>query len=169
MGMIFNDVITSRRSVRAYRGDAVEPEKLQTVLQAAQAAPTACNLQPWRIVVLHTQGREQDLLRAYRGPWLAQAPLVLCFCALPDKAWRQRSGKNYVDVDVTIAADHAILAATDQGLGTCWIAAFDPAAVKEVFQLEQGWEPVVLTPLGYPDEKPEARPRQELVELVKYL
>lgn len=167
--MDFQDVVSSRRSVRAYKADAVEPEKLNAVLQAAQAAPTACNLQPWRIVVLSTAGREADLLRAYRGPWLAQAPLVLCFAALTDKAWKRRDGKNYADVDTTIAADHAILAAQAQGLGTCWVAAFDTLAVKDVFHLEQGWEPVVITPLGYADEEPEARPRQELADLVRYL
>lgn len=167
--MRFDDVIASRRSVRAYKSDAVEPEKLQSVLRAAQAAPTACNLQPWRIVVMKTEGHKDDLLRAYRGAWLTQAPLALCICALPDKAWKRRDGKNYADVDATIVADHVILAATALGLGTCWIGAFDMAAVKEVFQLEPGWEPIALTPLGYPDEQPEARPRLALEELIRYL
>ncbi len=167
--MEFFDVLESRRSVRAYKSDAVEKEKLDRVLRAAQVAPTACNLQPWRITVLPTQGRQEDLGKVYRGPWLAQAPLVLCVSALPDKAWRRRDGKNYTDVDASIVADHIILAAAALGLGSCWIGAFDTAAAMTVFQLEPGWEPIALAPLGYPAEEPEARPRQELEELVKYL
>jgi nitroreductase len=80
----------------------------------------------------------------------------------------RRDGKNYSDVDVAIAMDHLILAATELGLGTCWIAAFDPAAAREVLGLPEGVEPIAFTPLGYPAEQPGPKARKPLDELVRY-
>jgi nitroreductase len=160
------DGISSRRSVRAYKGDPVEDEKLRLVLGAALSAPTACNIQPFRIVVARTAGREAGLKRIYAKDWFVAAPLVVLVCSVPAAAWSRRDGKNYADVDATIAMDHLVLAATALGLGTCWVAAFDPAAAREVLRLEEGWEPIAFTPLGYPGEAPAPRPRKALGELV---
>jgi nitroreductase len=77
-------------------------------------------------------------------------------------------GKNYNDVDVAIALDHLILAAADIGLGTCWIAAFDPAAAREVLNLPDGVEPVAFTPLGYPADTPRPKSRKPLESLLRY-
>jgi nitroreductase len=160
------DCIASRRSVRAYDSRPVEEEKLQKLLRAAQAAPTACNFQPFRIVVLRTAGRGEELKRIYSQPWFAEAPLALLVCSLPGSAWSRRDGKNYADVDAAIVMDHIILAATALGLGTCWIGAFDPKAARKILDLEPGWEPLAFTPLGYAKESPEARPRKTLGELM---
>jgi nitroreductase len=166
--MDFRELISVRRSVRAYRPDCVEPEKLARVLEAARLAPTACNLQPFRILVLSTRGREKDLRRVYDKAWFVSAPLVVCACGLPDENWVRRDGKNYNDVDVTIAMDHLILAATNEGLGTCWVAAFDPRAAREVLELPADVEPVAWTPLGYAAESPAMAERKPLSELVYY-
>ena len=96
------------------------------MLEAARRAPTAANRQPFRLVVVHTEGRETELLRIYGRPWFVQAPLVVCVVAVPGEAWRRSDDKPYDEVDATIAMDHLVLAATALGLGTCWIAAFDP-------------------------------------------
>jgi nitroreductase len=77
-------------------------------------------------------------------------------------------GKNYNDVDLAIAMDHLVLAAANLGLGTCWIAAFDPAAAREVMGLPEGVEPVAFTPLGYPADYPGPKERKPLEELVRY-
>jgi nitroreductase len=77
-------------------------------------------------------------------------------------------GKVYVDVDAAIAMDHLVLAATDVGLGTCWIAAFDPDAAREVLGLPEGVEPIAFTPLGYPADKPRTKKRKSLDDLVRY-
>ena len=82
------------------------------------------------------------------------------------EAWTRRDGKSYVDVDVTIAMDHLILAAHDLGLGTCWIGAFDPEAAREVLGLEPGLEPLALTPLGYPADEGRPKKRRPYSELV---
>jgi len=162
------EAIRSRYSVRGYKPDPVSDEVLGQVLEAARQAPTAANKQPFRIIVIHTKGREDELKRVYGRPWLLQAPLVLAVVAVPGEAWRRSDDKPYDEVDATIAMDHLVLAATALGLGTCWIAAFDPAAVREVLALPAAVEPVALTPLGYPDKGRAATGRRPLAELVKY-
>jgi nitroreductase len=167
--MEFSTLIQQRYSVRAYKPDPIEPDKLQQVLEAARLAPTAANKQPFRIIVMQTKGREAELLRIYNKDWFVQAPLVICACAVMSEAWvRKYDLKNYADVDVTIAVDHLILAAHNLGLGTCWIAAFDPAAAREILKLPGGVEPVIFTPLGYPADELRPKKRRDLSELVRY-
>ena len=166
--MEFSELITKRYSVRAYKPDPVEDEKLHQVLEAARLAPTAANRQPFQLIVIHTAGREAELKRIYGQDWFVQPPLVICACGTPGRGWARRDGKNYTDVDVTIAMDHLILAAADLGLGTCWIGAFDPAAAREVLGLPDGVEALAFTPLGYPADQPGTKKRKPLPELVRY-
>jgi nitroreductase len=162
------EAIADRYSVRGYRADPVEDDALARVLEAARRAPTAANRQPCRIIVIHTRGREEELARIYGRRWFTQAPLILAVVALPGEAWRSADGKSYADVDATIAMDHLILAATALGLGTCWIAAFDMAATRDVLGLPDDVEPVAFTPLGYPDKVSARTDRMPLDELVRY-
>jgi nitroreductase len=164
--MDFFECIASRRSVRSYRPDPVEEGKLDRVLEAARLAPTACNNQPFRVIVARTSDRKAELKRIYPKDWFVAAPIVLLVCSVPGSAWSRKDGKGYADVDAAIAMDHIVLAATALGLGTCWIGAFDPKAAREVLGLEAGWEPVAFTPLGYASDYPEPRPRKALEELV---
>ncbi len=166
--MDFSELIKARYSVRAYKADPVEEEKLQQVLEAARLAPTASNRQSFQIIVVETAGREEELGRVYGRDWFVQAPLVIFACGLPAKNWVRMDGKNYNDVDVAIAMDHLILAAADLGLGTCWIAAFDPDAAREVLSLPEGVEPIAVTPLGYPADTARPKKRKPLDELVRY-
>lgn len=167
--MDFINLVSSRYSVRAYKSDPIEHEKLNRLLHAARIAPTAANRQPIEIIVIHTKGREEELKRIYKPDWFSSAPIVICMCTKPSEAWvRSTDGKNYCDVDATIAMDHLILAATNAGLGTCWIAAFDPEAAREVLGIPEGVEPVLFTPLGYPADEPRLTKRKELSELVRY-
>ena len=166
--MDFLELAKKRYSVRAYKPDPVEEDKLRNVLEAARLAPTACNLQPFQFIVIHTQGKEADLRRIYSASWFVQAPLVIGVFGIPSDSWRRRDGKNYCDIDVTIAMDHLILAAAELGLGTCWIAAFDPAAAREILGLPDDVEPVAFTPLGYPADEGRAKKRKSLNEIVKY-
>jgi len=86
---------------------------------------------------------------------------------MPEQAWSRRDGVNYAVVDAAIAMDHLILAAADLGLGTCWIAAFDPTAAREVLQLPAEVEPIAFTPLGYPADTPGAKKRKPVADLVR--
>lgn len=166
--MDFTTLIKNRYSVRGYKSDPVEKEKLDRVLEAACLAPTAANRQPFRIVVAQTEGRKDEMRRLYDKDWFLEAPLVICVSAVKSEAWVSRGGMNYVYVDVAIVMDHIILAATDLGLGTCWIGAFNKDVARRAFNLPDDLEPVVMTTLGYAGIKPEAKERRSVEELVHY-
>ncbi|MBC7287233.1 MAG: nitroreductase family protein [Armatimonadetes bacterium] len=163
------EAIRTRRSIRAYKPDPVPEDVLLEVLDAARLAPSAGNRQPWLFVVVRDQAVKDQLKHAYGAEWFYTAPVIICACGFPDRAWTRSDGKNYVDVDVTIAMDHLILAAWEKGLGTCWIGAFDAAKTKEILNLPEGCEPIAMTPLGYPAEEPPAKPRKALEEITKFV
>jgi len=166
--MEFVELVRQRYSVRAYRACPVEEEKLEQVLEAARLAPTAANRQPFRVLVIHTKGREDELRRIYGREWFLQAPLIIGVCALPAEAWSRVDGKSYADVDASIVMDHLILAAASLGLGTCWIGAFDPAAARQVLGIPKDMEPIAFTPLGYPADQAQPKKRKPLSDLVHY-
>jgi nitroreductase len=166
--MSFLELIKKRYSVRSYKPDPVEKEKLEMILEAARLAPTAANRQPISFIVVRTEGRKNELSRIYGRAFFTEAPLVICACFTPEQAWTRKDGKCYGEVDATIAMDHLILAATELGLGTCWIAAFDPIAAREVLGLPDDVEPVAFTPLGYPADTAVPKKRKPLPELVRY-
>jgi nitroreductase len=168
MTMEFMDLIRKRYSVRAYKSTPVEEEKLEKVLEAAVLAPTAANRQAFRLIVVRTTGRETDLKRIYARDWFVQAPIVVCACGVRGESWVRKDGKNYADIDTTIAFDHLILAAHDLGLGTCWIAAFDPDAAREILKLSVELEPLAFTPLGYPADQWKPKKRRPVTALVEY-
>jgi len=165
------ETIAARYSARSYKTDPVEDDKLALILEAARLAPTAANRQPFRLIVARTAGREEEMARIYsdgRPLWFTVAPLVLAIVAVPAEAWRRVDGKSYHEVDASIVMDHVVLAATALGLGTCWIAAFDPAATRDVLGLPDDVEPIAFTPLGYAVDAPRQKKRRPLDELVKY-
>ncbi len=166
--MSFSELAKQRYSVRAYKSDPIPAEILEKILDAARLAPTAANRQPFQIIVIKTEGREEELRRIYNREWFTQAPLILCAVGTPQKAWVRYDDANYTSVDVAIAMDHLILQATDLGLGTCWIAAFNPETAREILGLPNSVEPVVFTPLGYPADEPKEKERKPLADLVRY-
>ena len=165
----FLDLAAKRRGVRSYKPDEVPEELLQTVLEAGRLAPSACNKQPWRFIVVRSETVRRALGAAYAREWFWKAPLVIAVCILPKEAWtRSHDGKNYAMADGALAMDHLQLAAAELGLGTCWIAAFDPAAAREILGLPDGVEIVGMTPLGFSDVEanPRVRSRRPLGETV---
>jgi nitroreductase len=165
--MSFGELVRARYSVRAYEPAPVDEGALTRILEAVRLAPTAANRQAFRLVVMRTEGHERELRRIYDRDWFVEAPLVLAVCAVPDEGWvRAADGWSAAGVDATIAMTHLLLAAAEEGLGTCWIASFDPAAAREVLGLPDGVVPWAFTPLGHPaDSRPpkERRPLEELV------
>ncbi|HOC03714.1 MAG TPA: nitroreductase family protein [Candidatus Ratteibacteria bacterium] len=166
--MEFEDLIAKRYSVRAYSNRPIEDYKLNRILNAARLAPSAANKQPYKIIVIHTEGRKDDLKRIYSAEWFVQAPIVLAICGIMSEAWVRKDGKNHVDVDCAIAMDHIILAATNLGFGTCWICAFDPQEAKRILGIPMGVEPVAFTPLGYPSDTPVEKKRKSIDMIVCY-
>ncbi len=167
--MEFYDVIRQRRSIRSYESRPVEDDKLARVLEAARLAPTAANRQPIHLYVARSEQVRRRLLQAYSQEWFANAPVIVCICGRPSQAWSRMDGRNYADVDATIAMDHLILAASAEGLGTCWIGAFNPDRLREVLGIPPDLEPVAMTPLGYPAASPSPTPRKPLDEICEYL
>ncbi len=166
--MEFFELVSQRYSVRAYRPDAVEDDKLQKVLEAARLAPTACNLQAFKLVVVQTEKHLETLKKVCRASFFTQAPLLIGIYADTEASWVRKDGKSYADVDAAIVMDHIVLAATDMGLGTCWIGAFDAQAARSLAGLD-GYEPVAFTPLGYPASSGPEKERKPLEDIVVYL
>jgi len=148
------DVIRIRRSVRKYRSDPIPDDVFDRLLEALRLAPSACNNQPWRFIVVRDPAAREAVAHASRDQmFIAQAPVVIVGCGFPAKAYQRMGGYgNSVDIDLAIALDHLMLAAAEAGLGTCWIGAFDEQAVKQVLGVAEGAKVVALTPLGYPAE-----------------
>ncbi len=166
--MEYFDLIRTRYSVRAYWEDAVEEEKLLKILDAARMAPTAANRQPFQLIVVHTHGRQAELGRIYSREWFVQAPLLICAVGVPRLGWVRNDRRRYLDVDIAIVMDHLILAAANLGLGTCWVAAFDAVAARQILNLPDDVEPLIFTPLGYPADLAGVKERKSLDELVRY-
>ncbi|MEN7973005.1 MAG: nitroreductase family protein [Verrucomicrobiota bacterium] len=168
--MRFIELAEKRRSIRGYKSDPVPEVLLDEVLQAGNLAPTAKNLQPFHFIVVRDPEKLAGLAIAYPAPFFREAPVVIVVCAEASQGWtRDRyDGKNYCEVDAAIATDHMTLAAADLGLGTCWIAAFDPVKVAEVMDLPGGVETIALLSLGYPNEPGREKVRKSLEELVHY-
>jgi nitroreductase len=150
----FSDLVRSRYSVRAFQNRPVEREKLDAVLEAGRLAPSACNRQPWRFVVLETPEDRARLAACYGRDWFRTAPAAIVLCGLHAESWKRGDGKDHADIDVAIAADHMTLAAAELGLGTCWICAFDPERLRKLLALPPDVEPIVLLPIGYPAAPP---------------
>lgn len=163
------ELIKGRRSIRSYKQEPVEKEKLDRILDAARFAPSAANMQPLHFVVVQNAEIKQQLKTTYNAEWFYTAPIIICVCSIPEKSWKRSDGKNYADIDATIAMDHLILAASAEGLGTCWIAAFKVPQLKTILKLPYGVEPVAMTPLGYPQTIPEPTYRKPIEEIVTYL
>jgi nitroreductase len=164
----FAALAETRYSVRSYEPTPVDEASLARVLEAVRIAPTAANRQAFRVVVLATRGRTEELARVYHRPWFSQAPLLLALVSVPGEAWvRPVDGWNAAETDAAIAMTHLVLAATEEGLGTCWVAHFDPGAARELLALPDGWVPYAFTPLGHPAVAPRPdkvrRPMSELV------
>ena len=167
------EAIRVRRSTRSYMSKPVEKAKLERILEAGRLAPSASNKQPWHFIVVTDPSVRTALRVAHeRDPFykstshLLEAPVVIAACADPSKAWVRRDGEEYWKVDISIALQNMVLCATEEGLGTCWIAAFNEDATRRVLNVPDGIRIVALTPLGYPAESRAATDRKPLDEIV---
>lgn len=168
--MDYFELLQSRRSIRSYAPTAIEPEKLERILMAANQAPSAGNLQAYEIMLIHSPSVKQELARAARNQEiLEQAPVVLAFCANPDRSavrYAERGRTLYCIQDATIACAYAQLAATALGLASVWVGAYHDQSVRQALGISDSLIPVALLPIGYPAESPPARSRRSLDELV---
>jgi nitroreductase len=146
------DAIKMRRSVRSYSDKPIPADVMTRIRQMLQLAPSACNNQPWHFILVTDAAIRQQIAQASQGPlWVAQAPLIVIGCGLAQQAYKKMGGcGNSVEVDVSIALDHLSLGSVAEGLGTCWIGAFDEAKVKALLNIPEQFKVVAMMPVGYP-------------------
>jgi nitroreductase len=159
-----------RFSCRSFDTTPPDRESVAAVLEAARWAPSGGNLQPWRFVVVLDSDQRRALARAASGQaFLANAPVVVTVCAVPEESaseYGPRGRDLYCLQDTAAAAQNILLAATDRGLGSCWVGAFEEAAVARVLELPRNWRPVALIALGRPAEMEPRRTRRSQNEVV---
>jgi len=161
------EAIRVRKSVRGFTAKAVPEAALERILEAARLAPSASNRQEWRFVVVRDKDMRAKLAAAASNQaFVGQAPVVLVCCAVTDEH-TMRCKQLCYPIDVAIAIDHITLCAVEEGLGTCWIGAFDEAEVKKICGIPDGVRVVELLPLGYAeDANPVTKNRLPLTQLV---
>jgi nitroreductase len=168
--MEFQKIAKNRSSIRAYLEKEVEEEKLNQILETARSAPSAGNLQAYKIFIIKDRETKQQIAAAAKQQdFLGQAAVVLIFCQdayQSAKKYSARGEKLYSLQDATIACAYAQLAASNLGLGACWVGAFDEEKVKRVAHVPQTLRPAALLPIGYPAENPKIKDRRSLSELV---
>ena len=163
--MALMEAIRRRRSIRSYKPDPVPKEKLEHILEAARLAPSWKNQQCWRFIVVTDEAKRRAITK--RG-WTAEAPVIIVGCARPEQSGGN-AGQPYYMLDMGITMEHMVLAATEHGLGTCWIGGqFDEATVKEELGVPEDVRVVALLPVGYPAETPGPKDRKPITEFVSH-
>ena len=164
------DLIEKRKSIRSYKPQDVEEEKLNYILQAFRKAPSAKNLQPWKLIVVKDKKKISDLSIACNNQtFLSEAPILIVACAKEDEAFGVMGGyMNSYPIDTALALEHLVLAATEKGLGTCWIGAFKEKLVKDLLDVPDNVRVVAITPVGYPATEGGARGRKPISKIVCY-
>ena len=150
--MEFFDLIRDRYSVRKYADKPVEQEKLNKILAAGAAAPTAKNLQPQRIYVLESKEAIEKIRGITRCAF--NASVVLMVCGNKEEAWvNPFNNRSSAEMDCSIVTTQMMLQAQELGLGTCWVCWFDTEETKKAFGIPENQEVLALLPLGYPAEE----------------
>jgi nitroreductase len=150
------ETMWKRRSIRKYRSDPIPEGDLNLILEAARRAPTGGNRQNWRMIVVTDPDLRRKTAEACSNQmWMADAPVILCLVTLPGEG----------SVNGTIVLDHAILAATSLGYGTCWVGAYDRAKIKDLLGIPEDHGTICLTPVGLSADVPRDRPRKPPAEL----
>lgn len=161
------EAIRIRRSIRKYIEKPVEKKKLSKILEAVRLAPSAMNKQPYNLVVVTDKQTIEKLSSACNQEWVA--PIMVVVCAFPDRSWVREDGEEYWKADVAIAMHSLSLAAVEEELGTCWIAAFEEEKVRRILRIPSEVRVMAMTPLGYPAEKKgPVTKRKTLEELIRY-
>jgi nitroreductase len=169
--MADTSVFRRRYSCRRFARTTLSAPELEHILEAAVWAPSAGNLQPWRFIVVTADELKAQLAAAAHQDFVAEAPVVIVVCAVPGESARrygERGRSLYSLQDTAAATQNILLAATELGLGSCWVGAFEEPAAAAALALPSAWRPVALVPLGHPLETPEARARRPTTEVVVF-
>ncbi len=166
------EAIRGRRSIREFKKEPLAPRTLDTFIDALRWAPSAGNLQSRIFYFVLNENLKADLARAALDQdFIAQAPLAVVACADHRIAWRygERGVRLYCLMDVAASVQNLLLTAQAQGLGSCWVGAFDEEAVKKLLELPPHLRPVAIVPIGFPAEDPAPPARIRRGDAVVYL
>jgi len=159
--------IKNRYSCRSYKAESIPEEKLNKILEAARLAPSAHNEQEWKFVVVRDVKKRKEVAEAAGQSFIEEAPVIITAVGL-DPEHIMSSGNPAYAIDLAIAVEHMALQAVEEGLGTCWIGAFNQEDVKRVLEIPEGCKVVALMPLGFPADKPKPKSRKKLEEIISY-
>ena len=161
------ELIKERYSCRNYQTRSVEKEKLDYIMECVRLAPSAVNRQPWLFHIVKNENEKVKLQQCYNRDWIKTAPMYIIASILHDEEWIRSDGKHHGNIDIAIAVEHICLAATEQGLATCWVCNFDAARCKDLFRMPENEEPAVIIPLGYAADEMKPKNRKEIDEIIK--
>lgn len=147
------DIAKNRYSCRTYKKQAIEDDKILRILEAGRVAPSAANKQPWLFIYINENPLLNQVKACYQSSWLESAPAVIVICGNHNRSWKRDDGKDHCDIDIAIATDHIVLAATDEGLATCWVCKFDAIKCGKILELPPLMEAMVILSIGYPEGK----------------
>ena len=150
--MTFLELAKERYSVRSFKKDAIEDAKLAAILEAGRVAPTACNNQPQRIYVVKSEDVRRKLAEVCRFTFNAPVIIVMAYDCKRDWKNRLMSGYGSGETDAAIVGTHMMLAAWEQGIGSCWVGYFNPDDIHRVLDLPEHIRVTALLPMGYPAE-----------------
>ena len=160
------DVIKKRKSVRKYKPDPVPQEDIEYILEAARLAPSWANTQCWHFIVVTDEDTRREIAKDSM-PWCTRAPVLIVTCADPEKPGYKGDIANYL-VDIGITVEHLILAATERGLGTCWIGGLNEEPIRKLLGIPGNLRVVAMVTVGYPNHEPHDTGRKGLEEIVSY-
>jgi nitroreductase len=172
--MEYTELIHVRESIRNYDpGRPVSREILKKILDAGRMAPSACNYQPWKFLLISSSDLLEKVKSCYNRDWFKNAPHILIVIGYKNQAWnRSYDGYNSIETDVAIAMTHIILAAENEGVGTCWIEAYNPELLRKALNTDENQMIFGITPLGYPGpgfKKSLVKKRKSLEDIVEFL
>jgi nitroreductase len=167
--MEFYDVVKNRKSIRAYKDEPIEKDALKRIGEAVNLAPSACNIQPWSFRIIMNREIRESICSCYKNEWLKKAPAIIVALGNRDAAWKRLDGSSIINVDLGIAMEHLVLAAAAEGLGTCWICAYDVSRMNSVLGILPPWEVLAISPLGKAAENPEPRKRKALPDVFRII
>ncbi|MGP1453919.1 MAG: nitroreductase family protein [Segatella oris] len=169
--MDFLELSKKRFATRKFSQETISKEDLNYIMESVRMAPSAVNRQPWKFVIVQSGTAKEKLLQCYDREWFRSAPLyIICLKDTMSNWIRPFDNKAHGDIDLAIAIEHLCLAATEQGLGTCWVCNYDPARLSQLFSTP-GYEAVAIIPLGHiaPDCPHKEKQRKPLEEITEYI
>lgn len=166
--MNFKELCQARFSCRAFEQHEIETEKQEYIKECVRLAPSAVNRQPWLFYWITDEPRLQAVKTSYHRDWINDVPAIILCCKNEAEAWTRRyDTHNHADIDIAIAIEHLCLAATEQGLATCWVCNFDINQLKGLFEFPEGYEPVALIPIGYAAAEDPGKNRKDTEDIWK--